>query len=53
MALIEEVFPNKDGLFGGSTGKKYEKGETEEINGIRWSKPDGCAPGEVVKIEKD
>jgi len=36
---VEQVFENKGGLFGGQTGKKYEKKETEEINGIRWSKP--------------
>jgi len=36
---VEEVFENKDGLYGSQTGKKYEKKDTEEINGFRWSKP--------------
>ena len=49
MALTEEVFPNKGGLFGAHTGRKYEKSETEKVNGELWSKPMGHAPGELVR----
>ena len=46
LLMVEEVFPNKGKLYGGHTGKEYKKSETEEINGIRWSKPE-------CKDEKD
>jgi hypothetical protein len=47
MAFTEEVFKNKGGLFGGHTGMKYNKSDTEDIGGILWSKPCHYQPGEV------
>ncbi len=49
MAFVEEVFPNKGGLFGGHTGKKYEKDEVEDKGAAgKWSKPSHCAPNITV-----
>jgi len=53
MVHTEEVYPNKGKLYGAHTGKEYKKSETEDINGIRWSKPDGYAPDQVVKVEDE
>lgn len=54
MSHVEEVFKNKGGLFGGTTGKKYEKSETEEIGGILWSKPCYGAPNfTVLEVEPE
>ena len=49
---MEEVFKNKGGLFGGLTGKKYEKSETEEVGGSRWSKPDCKNVTFVAEVEE-
>lgn len=48
MAYVEEVFENKGGWFGGSTGRHYEKSEVEQIGRCWWSKGSNQAPGEVV-----
>lgn len=54
MAFVEEVFKNKGGLFGGHTGKKYEKSETEDKGAAGvWSKPSHCAPNFTVKEVED
>lgn len=55
MTYIEEVFKNKDGLFGGMTGKKYEKSEVEDLGaGGKWSKPSHQAPNFIVaEVEED
>ena len=47
MAFVEEVFENKGGLYGAHTGKKYDKGDTESIGGILWSRPCHYQPGEI------
>lgn len=48
MAFVEEVFPNKGGLYGAHTGKLYDKKYTEEIGGQRWSLPCHYRPGDIV-----
>jgi len=55
MAFVEEVFKNKGGLFGGHTGKKYEKDEVEDRGaGGKWSKPTHNAPNfTVLEVEED
>jgi hypothetical protein len=39
MAFTEPVYPNKGGLFGAQTGRKYEASEVEKKGGDQWSKP--------------
>jgi hypothetical protein len=48
MAFVEEVAENNGKLYGQHTGKEYSRSETEKIGPCTWSKPAGCAPGEIV-----
>ncbi len=54
MAFVEEVFENKGGWYGAHTGHLYEKSETEEKGGERWTKPGAvpCAPNFTVLEEE-
>jgi hypothetical protein len=54
LAWFEEIYPNKGGLYGAKTGKKYDKSDTEDIGGVVYSKPCHYLPGDIVlEVEPD